>query len=93
MGNDGEFTTLRLTHFVSRFDHRMRRRFGIGLGVETVEGKTQRAGSIAGADTHRLKHMRGMQRAGVAGGTGGAGDACLIQQDEHPGGIHFGQAE
>ncbi len=57
MGNDGEFTTLRLTHFMSRFDHRMRRRFGIGLGVETVEGEAQRAGSIAGADPHGLKYM------------------------------------
>jgi hypothetical protein len=57
VGNDGEFTTLRLTHFMSRFDHRMRRRFGIGLGVETVEGEAQRAGSIAGADPHGLKYM------------------------------------
>lgn len=34
-----------------------------------------------------------MQRTGMAGGTGGAGDARLIKQDEHPCGIHFGQAE
>ena len=93
MGNDGKLTTLRLAHFVGGLDHRMRCNFGIRLGVEAVEGKTQRARGIAGADTHRLKHMRGMQCAGVAGGPGGAGNACLIQQDEHSGGIHFRQAE
>ena len=70
---------MRLANFMGGCDHRMRRRFSIGLGVEAVEGEAQRAGGIAGADIHRLQHMRGVQRPGAAGGTGGAGDARLIQ--------------
>ena len=34
-----------------------------------------------------------MQRTAVAGRTGGASDARLIKDDEHPGGIDFGQAK
>ena len=71
----------------------MRRGFGIGLGVAAAEGDTQRAGGVARADLHRLQHMRGMQRSGVAGGTRRAGDARLIEQDEHPGSIDFRQAK
>jgi hypothetical protein len=74
-------------------DHRMCRRFGIGLGVEPVEGEAQGAGGIAGTDIHGLQHMRGMQCSGVAGGTGGAGDARLIEQNEHAGGIDLRQAD
>ena len=93
MDKDGEITSLCLTQFVGGFDHRMRRSFDFCLGVEAAEGETQRAGGIAGADPHGLKDMRGMQRAGVAGGSGGAGDARLIQQDEHPCGIGLRQTE
>jgi hypothetical protein len=78
VGDDGKFAALRLTHFVGGFDHCMRSSFSIGLGVEAAEGETQRAGGITRADTHRLKHMRGMERTGVAGGSGRAGDARLI---------------
>lgn|GEM_PF-1241 len=93
MRHDGEVTPLRLAYFLDGMDHRMRGGFGIGFGVAAAKGHTQRAGGVSRADVHRLQYMRGMQRTGVAGGTSGAGDACLIEQDEHPGGIDFGQAK
>ena len=93
MRHDGEVTTLCLAHFVDRMNHRMRGGLGIGLGVAAAEGNAQCAGGVARADPHRLQHMRGMQRSGVAGGTSRAGDARLIEQDEHPGSIDFRQAK
>jgi seryl-tRNA synthetase len=72
---------------------RMRGAFSVGLGVEAMEGKAQGAGGITGADAHGLQYWGTMQRPCMAGGTGGAGDARLIEQDEHARCIHFRQAE
>jgi hypothetical protein len=93
MGDDGELAALGRPHFLCGFDHGVCSGFGIGLGVEAAEGKAQCAVGIASADTHCVKNRGAMQGAGVAGGTGGAGDARLIEQNEHACRIDFGQAE
>ncbi len=93
MSQDGKLAALRLVQFVGGIDDGMRGGFGIGLGIETAEGEAQGAGGFSRADAHGLQRRRGMQRSGVAGGTGGAGDARLVKQDEHARGIDSGQAE
>jgi seryl-tRNA synthetase len=86
-------SSLHQSHLLRGLDHRMRGGFGLGLGVEAVERDAQGAGGVAGADAHGFEDVGGMQSAGVAGGTGGAGDAGLVEQDEHAGGVDLWQAE
>lgn len=92
MSDDGVLTALGGAHFVCRVDDCMSRGFDFGLGIEAAEGEAQSAGGITGTDIHRLQYMGPMQRTRVAGGARRAGDACLIEQNEHACSIDLGQA-